>query len=99
MQFSLLISLLTLVGCSNGPAKTITSPQKSNLTFGLVKSKLIEGETSQSEILNLFGAPNLTTRNSKKQEVWNYNRMSFESGASQVTSLQLATAHAKRHRS
>lgn len=71
----LLIIFISLFGCSS-----TSTPQKSNLTFGMAKSKIIEGKTSQAEILNIFGAPNLTTRNSDKKEVWNYNKMSFDSG-------------------
>lgn len=50
--------------------------QKSNLTFGVVKSKIIKGETTQEEILKIFGSPNMVTKNKSNNEVWSYNRMS-----------------------
>lgn len=50
--------------------------QKSNLTVGVVKTKIKKGETNQTEILQLFGAPNLITKNKSDNEVWSYNRMS-----------------------
>jgi outer membrane protein assembly factor BamE (lipoprotein component of BamABCDE complex) len=50
--------------------------QKSNLTFGVVKSKIIKGQTTQEEILAIFGAPNMVTKNKSDNEVWSYNRMS-----------------------
>lgn len=50
--------------------------QKSNLTFAMVKSQIIKGETTQDEIIKLFGAPNLITKNKKDNEVWSYNKMS-----------------------
>ena len=49
--------------------------QKSNLTFGTVKSQIVKGKTTQTEILQLFGAPNLVTKNKSNNEVWSYNRM------------------------
>lgn len=36
--------------------------QKSNLTFGVVKSKIIKGQTTQEEILAIFGAPNMVQK-------------------------------------
>lgn len=50
--------------------------QKSNLTVGVVKTKIQKGKTNQTEILQLFGAPNLITKNRSDNEVWSYNRMS-----------------------
>ena len=50
--------------------------QKSNLTFGVVKSKIIKGKTTQEEIIKIFGSPNMVTKNKSNNEVWSYNRMS-----------------------
>lgn len=78
----ILFILLTLiiVGCSNNT--TVIEPeQKSNLTVGMIKTKIIEGKTTQDEILKLFGAPNIITTNSEGKEVWNYNKSSYQSGA------------------
>lgn len=72
------ISLAVLTGCAT-TGRDSQSPQKSNLTMGVVKTEVIKGETTQAEILQLFGAPNLVTKNRSEEEVWNYNRMSFES--------------------
>ncbi len=71
------------INCSSieNPVQTMKAPQKSNLTLGTVKSKIIENKTTQEEVMTLLGAPNLVTKNSKGNEVWNYNRMAFESGA------------------
>lgn len=78
----ILFILLTLiiVGCSNNT--TVIEPeQKSNLTVGMIKTKIIEGKTTQDEILKLFGAPNIITTNSEGKEVWNYNKSSYQSGS------------------
>lgn len=73
LVYFLIIMSLTLVGCSNNK-----TPQKSNLTYGMVKSNVIKGKTSQSEIMQLFGAPNLVTKNRENNEVWSYNKMSVD---------------------
>ncbi|NQV18621.1 MAG: hypothetical protein HQ534_08775 [Armatimonadetes bacterium] len=66
-----------LAGCATYPRK-VESTQRSNLTVGTVKTKIIKGETKQAEILEIFGSPNLVTKNKSDNEVWNYNKMSFE---------------------
>lgn len=73
--------LAILVGCYTSP-KVSDEPEKSNLTAGMVKTQIIKGETTQAEILEIFGAPNIVTKNRGNDEVWNYNRMSFESTSS-----------------
>ena len=59
--------------------------QKSNLTFGVVKSQIIKGETTQQDILKIFGSPNIITKNKSNNEIWSYNKMS-------VTNRQGASA-------
>lgn len=74
-----ILLILVITACSN---QTIIEPeQKSNLTVGVIKTKIIEGRTTQDEIMNLFGAPNIITTNTEGKEVWNYNKSSYQSGA------------------
>ena len=73
------ITLFMLIDCA--PLPNVQPKQKSNLTVGVVKTKIVKGETTQSEVLELFGAPNLITKSKNDDEVWNYNKMSFESGS------------------
>lgn len=49
--------------------------------MGVVKSQLVKGSTTQAEVLKLFGAPNLVSKNKTSQEVWSYNKMSVENKA------------------
>lgn len=63
--------------CATFPKSEVT-PQQSNLTVGMTKSKIVKGETTQDELLKIFGAPNIITKNKSDEEVWNYNRMSFK---------------------
>jgi len=51
------------------------SGQKSNLTFGMIKKHIIKGETTQAEIIKLFGAPNIMTKNKSEKEVWTYDKI------------------------
>jgi len=86
----LVISLLILAfGCA--PMPNVQPKQKSNLTVGMVKTKVIKGETNRTEILELFGAPNLVTKNKNDDEVWNYNKMSFESGSGSSSDVWLGS--------
>jgi hypothetical protein len=50
----------------------------------MAKTKIIKGATTQNEILTVFGAPNIVTKNKSGNEVWTYDRMSVESGSSDV---------------
>ncbi|MGL4997491.1 MAG: hypothetical protein ACRC6A_02755 [Fusobacteriaceae bacterium] len=73
--FCIMISL-SVIGCSRTQINVVEQTQKSNLTMGMIKSKVIKGQTNQTEILQLFGSPNLMTKNRSDNEVWSYNKMS-----------------------
>jgi len=77
---ALLIGSLS-AGCYTTP-NIGNESQGSNLTVGMVKTQVIKGETNQAEILEIFGAPNIITKNRDNDEVWNYNRMSFDTASS-----------------
>lgn len=68
-------SLLLMIGC----ASTEKPVQKSNLSMGTVKRTIIKGRTTQSEVVQMLGSPNLVTRNSHDEEVWTYSRQSYDS--------------------
>ena len=67
---------IVLVSCAS-----TTPPQKSNLTTGVVKTSIKEGITSQAEIVQLIGSPNIITKNKDGEEVWTYSRQSFDSSS------------------
>jgi len=50
--------------------------ERSNLTAGMVKKEIIKGVTTQNEILKVFGAPNIVTKNKSGNEVWTYDTVS-----------------------
>ena len=48
--------------------------RNSTLTQGQVQMNLQVGETRKAEVLEAFGAPNITTRDGDGMEVWTYQR-------------------------
>ena len=48
--------------------------KNSNLTQGNVQMNVKVGVTSKSDVLEMFGAPNVTTRDGEEKEVWTYQR-------------------------
>src|SRR5690606_33844097 len=77
----LLFPLCMLGACNSYKYGTTEASEKSNLTFGMVKSKIVKGQTSQDEILKFFGSPNLISKNKSNLEVWSYSKMSVENKA------------------
>ena len=61
------VALLFLAGCSQG--------RPSALTPGAAKKHIIPGETSQAEVVEIFGTPNVITRK-HGQEMWVYDKVS-----------------------
>jgi len=70
---ALLIVGTTLAACAPTPTKPVTT-RNSELTHGNVQLNLKVGETTQAQVLEVFGAPNITTIDGSGQEVWSYQR-------------------------
>lgn len=83
MRILLMYGLIAmcLASCSSYKYGAEGNAQKSNLTMGVVKSQLEKGRTTQEDVLKLFGAPNLVSKNKSSFEVWSYNKMSVENKA------------------
>jgi outer membrane protein assembly factor BamE (lipoprotein component of BamABCDE complex) len=74
-KLHLLICVLlatSIAGCTNTPPQN--SIENSPYTHGNVQLTLKKGETTQAEVLNKFGAPNITTIDATGQEVWTYQK-------------------------
>ena len=78
--------LIFLVAVVAGSCTTVSSPSliktdvpttPSALTPGMVKTKLIVGETTQAEVMEIFGPPDHVTK-SGKVEMWGYDKVSRE---------------------
>ncbi|MEA1013614.1 hypothetical protein [Sphingosinicella sp. LY1275] len=59
---------------STAYAKPGANDSSNTLTHGMVQMTLRVGETTQAEILEKFGAPNITTMDGSGQEMWVYDR-------------------------
>jgi hypothetical protein len=51
-----------------------SADQSNPLTHGMVQMTLRIGTTTQAEVLEVFGAPNVTTIDGEGREVWVYDR-------------------------
>ncbi len=76
-MFIIPLLILFLAGCA-----TVPITQGENLTVGMVKTKIVKGVTTQNEILEVFGAPNVITKNKTGNEVWTYDRIAVETNVS-----------------
>lgn len=75
-----LLSLLLLASCATESEKNTKNPFDA-LTL---KENLIEGKTSQTEMLATFGAPDMVTESSAKEDVWTYNQVKRESSGGTI---------------
>lgn len=66
---------LTLLSC----ASENKTPEKNPFDALTLKQNLIEGKTTQLQVLEVFGAPDITLENNKKEDVWTYSRSKQES--------------------
>lgn len=64
--------LICLGACATTPGPVDT--RNSALTQGNVQLNLKVGETTKAQVLDVFGAPNITTRDASGAEVWTYQR-------------------------
>lgn len=64
----------TLVGCASPPSSMESTVQNSPFTHGNVQLTLKKGVTTQAEVLETFGAPNVATVDSDGNEVWTYQK-------------------------
>lgn len=82
----LLCAAFFLPACaSSNTARPIT---ESNLTAGMAKATITKGTTTQKEIVEVFGPPDLVTH-SGDQRIWTYDKIRYdiESGSAGFTVL------------
>ena len=65
--------MIGLAGCAQTPPTPVTT-RNSELTHGNVQLSIKKGETTQTQVLEVFGAPNITSIDASGQEVWTYQR-------------------------
>ena len=78
-----LCSCLLVLSCvrAQSPELPYSNQQKSNLTAGMVKKYIKVGVATQTEIISVFGAPNIITRDKDGNEVWTYDKQSMASAS------------------
>ena len=64
--------LITLAaGCSS------TQPAPSNLTPGMAKQVIMKGQTTQAEVVEVFGPPDLVTHRDDTQ-IWTWDKIRYD---------------------
>lgn len=69
----LCVALIVTSACVPTQTKPVTT-RNSELTQGNVQLNLKVGETTQAQVLEVFGPPNIATIDGADQEVWSYQR-------------------------
>lgn len=75
MTLALLAGLVLVSGCANSYGTKQGNAKESALTAGMTKKFIYPGKTTQTEVLEVFGPPDLVTRKEGK-EVWTYDKIS-----------------------
>lgn len=73
------------MGCIQNPPTPPRTSKNSDLTHGNVQLNLHVGETTQTQVLEAFGAPNITSIDGSNQEVWTYQRQATVAESSSVS--------------
>lgn len=76
-RMALLLAACIAIMPSTADARKSKKPvdeQMNTLTQGNVQMNLEVGKTTKLEVLEKFGAPNITTRDASGAEVWSYQR-------------------------
>ena len=77
-----MIRFLTVVAVALLAAQPSVAKESANiLTHGMVQMTLRVGTTTQSEVLESFGGPNITTLDGDGREVWVYDRFATVSAS------------------
>lgn len=74
MNRAIAIALVLAAVPASAADKAELEGKNSPLTQGNVQLNLQVGQTSKADVLEVFGAPNITTRDGSGQEVWSYQR-------------------------
>jgi outer membrane protein assembly factor BamE (lipoprotein component of BamABCDE complex) len=68
-KFFYSIVFLFLLSCASSPSDKIA--------YSKVESSIIRGRTTQNEVIQIMGSPNLVTKNSRGEEVWTYTQKTY----------------------
>ena len=71
---TLVIGVLLLSGCATTQSTDLSNTKPSPFTHGNVQLTIKKGVTTQTELLENFGPPNIATIDSSGNEVWTYQK-------------------------
>ena len=71
--------LILLSACANTPKETI---DQNKLTAGQVSLTLKKNSTTQQQVIEAFGSPNLVTQSADGDEIWTYQKHAVVSNSS-----------------
>ena len=93
--FCIIVALCFLL---SGCGETSRPYRNSEFTYGNMKWHLEKGKTHESEVLETFGPPNITSTDSEGLDMWVYQKLSTEqvSGALGFGGLLGAVTHNER---
>jgi outer membrane protein assembly factor BamE (lipoprotein component of BamABCDE complex) len=78
LSSALRVALLTLSLCSLAAcAISSTDNDASPLTAGSVRLNVVKGQTTQTQVLEAFGPPDLVTHKDS-QDVWTYDKTTYD---------------------
>ena len=69
------IAIVVLAGCASSSKDDAGAGGP--VTAGMVKKSVITGETTQTEVLEIFGPPDLLTHKDGR-EVWTYDKTNYD---------------------
>ena len=81
---------ILFLGCVTHPEPLTT--RNSALTQGNVQMNIKTGSTTKAQVLEVFGAPNVTTRDGQGLEVWTYQRQAQVSQGSRESGYTIFLA-------
>lgn len=69
------IASIVLAGCAS--QQVDRSPTESNLTAGMAKATIKKGQTTQADVIEVFGPPDLVTHRDNLQ-IWTYDKVRYD---------------------
>lgn len=76
---SICMTFFTLSFLLTSCASTEKTKEKNPFDAITLKENLVEGKTTQGQVLETFGAPDMTLEDEKKEDIWTYSRSKYES--------------------
>ncbi|MBN2272477.1 MAG: hypothetical protein JXN61_17830 [Sedimentisphaerales bacterium] len=73
----LLVAVWPLIELGCARSNTAPLPTESNLTAGMAKKTIVKGSTTQAEVMEIFGPPDLLTHKDDMQ-IWTYDKIRYD---------------------